>query len=149
MSIDLSLPAFALDCRNWLVVDESDGLLPDDIDGVPLLAVLSTAVVDDDRLHSATAVLSLSLMDSDFDDPDFDDSDLDLYGPGGSMQPGGFGIPDIHVLSTDWTDGHARFVLPAPGGGLAVVAEFSSGPDPLPDLVDRFRDLVSSFRWAA
>ena len=139
MSIDLSLPAFALDCTDWLVTDESDGVLPEDIDGVPLLAVLSTALVAGDALHSATAVLSLSLMDDGFDE-------LDLGPAPVSDDPG---VPDIHVLTTDWADGHARYVLPSPDGDLAIVAEFSSGPDPLPDLVDRFRDLVGSFRWAA
>jgi len=133
VSIDLSLPAFALDCRQWLVANEADGVLPEDIGDVPVLAVLSTAVVAENVLHSASAVLSLGLMDDDF----------------GRCDPAAAGVPYVHVLHADWAAGHARFALPAPDGELVVIAEFSSGPDPLPDLVERFRDLVASFRWAA
>lgn len=139
MTIDLSLPAFALDCRDWLVADGGDEVLPEDIGGVPVLAVLSTALVVDDTLHSASAVLSLGLMEDDFD--------VFTLEPG--IADSRSGVPDIHVLDTDWAAGHARFVLPAPDGELAVIAEFSSAPAPVPDLVERFRDLVSSFRWAA
>lgn len=138
MSIDLVLPAFALDCRQWLVANEADGALPGDIADGPVLAILSTAVVTGQSLQSASAVLSLGLMDDDFD-----------VFPAEPATAAGPSVPDVHVLSADWAVGHACFVLPAPDGDLAVIAEFSSAPDPLSDLVERFRDLVASFRWAA
>lgn len=137
MTTDLTLPAFALDCRDWLVVSEADGVLLEEIDGGPVLAMLSTAVVVDDELCSASAILSLGLLEDDF-------GDADLEPP----VPGRVGAPDVHVIEMDWTAGHARFILPWPDGGLAVIADFSSGATPAPDLVERFRDLVMSFRWA-
>ena len=133
MSIDLSLPTFALDCQDWLVTTEADGLLPDDIDGVPVLAVLSTALVEDGDLQSASAVFSLGLMD---------DADLDQV-----AEAVGELVPAVYVHETDWPHGHARFVVPAPDRSLAVIAEFCSAPNPADDLIHRFHDLVSSFRW--
>lgn len=133
MRIDLSLPTFALDCQDWLVTTEADGILPEDIDGIPVLAILSTALVEDGDLCSASAVFSLGLMD---------DEDLDLIADGADLT-----VPEVYVHETDWAHGHARFVVPAPDRSLAVIAEFSSAAAPSPDLVQRFHQLVSSFRW--
>ena len=132
MSVDLNLPTFGLDCREWLVATEADGLLVEPTDGAPVVAVLSTAVVEDGDLASAQAVFSLALMDED----------------AGSVEGNASGAA-ICVLEADWHAGYARFAVPAPDGALAIVAEFSSAPDPRRELVDRFYDLVTSFRWAA
>ena len=154
MTVDLNLPAFGLDCRDWLVATEAEGLVVEPTDGAPVVAVLSTAVVVGDELVSARAVLSLALLD---DEP----HEFDLY-DAGRDQPGlshrsdadgravrDTGNQDICVLDAQWSEGYARFAVPAPGGELAVVAEFSSAPDPSPELIDRFYDLVTSFHWAA
>jgi hypothetical protein len=154
MSIDLSLPTFALDCRDWLVATEADGILPDDIDGVAVLAVLSTAVVDQGDLQSASAVFSLGLLDDEPDEfsqivgldhtlpAETDPAATDLTNTDRLADE-----PDVYVHDADWAAGHARFVVPSPDGSLAVIAEFSSAPMPSPDLVERFHRLVDSFRW--
>jgi hypothetical protein len=133
MSIDLSLPTFALDCQDWLVTSEVDSMLPEDVDEMPVLVVLSTALIGTTELESANAVFSLGLMD---------DTELDMM-----AQSSGHGVPSVYIHETDWADGHARMVIPTSDGYLAVIAEFSSAPDPSPKLVDRFHSLVSSFRW--
>jgi hypothetical protein len=155
MSVDLNLPSFGLDCRDWLVATEADGLLVDESEGAAVLAILSTAIFRGAELASAQAVLSLALID-----------EASLTGTSGSTgEDGGDGeyaesVPftghlenwagqDICVLDADWSAGYARFAVPAPGGELAVVAEFTSAPDPGRELIDRFYDLVTSFRWAA
>ena len=46
MSWDVVLPAFEMDCRDWLVVTPTTDGLPEEVGGAPLLAVLSTAVFD-------------------------------------------------------------------------------------------------------
>ena len=156
MTVDLNLPAFGLDCREWLVATEAEGLLVEQPDGAPVVAVLSTAVIVGNELVSARAVLSLALLADDdpheFDGQDDISSQLDTRGendqaPAHDAVDGG--TQDICVLDAQWSDGYARFAVPAPGGALAVVAEFSSAPDPSPELIDRFYDLVTSFRWAA
>lgn len=170
MTVDLNLPAFGLDCREWLVATEAEGLVVEQTDGAPIVAVLSTAIVVGSELVSARAVLTLALLDDDdahefgpsADIGDFSDH-LEARDAGGevSRQPGahGTGAQDIGaqdtgtqgicVLDALWSDGYARFAVPAPGGELAVVAEFTSAPDPSAELIDRFYDLVTSFRWAA
>jgi hypothetical protein len=144
MTVDLNLPAFGLDCREWLVATEAEGLVVEPTDGAPIVAVLSTAVVVGRDLMSARAVLSLALLDGeDPHDSEFSDAD-----PGDEIHHG-VETQDICVLEAQWSDGYARFAVPAPGGELAIVAEFSSGPNPSAELIDRFYDLVTSFRWAA
>jgi hypothetical protein len=144
MTVDLNLPAFGLDCREWLVATEAEGLVAEPTDGAPIVAVLSTAVVVGYDLMSARAVLSLALLDGeDPHDSDFLTSDLD------DDDHHDVAAQDICVLEAQWSDGYARFAVPAPGGELAIVAEFSSAPNPSAELIDRFYDLVTSFRWAA
>ena len=166
MSVDLNLPTFGLDCREWLVATEADGLLGDESDGAPVVAILSTAVIHGAELSSAQAVLSLALID------DYSLGDgFELEADGGGQSTNGelvdpasnevncatrsgghmenWAGQDICVLDVDWSAGYARFVVPAPGGELAVVAEFTSAPHPGRELVNRFYDLVTSFRWAA
>ena len=60
---DLVLPAFAMDCRDWLVITPTQAGLPDEVAGAPLLAVLSTAVLGADSFRSASAVLTVGLLD--------------------------------------------------------------------------------------
>lgn len=166
MSVDLNLPSFGLDCRDWLVATEADGLLVEESDCAAVVAVLSTAVIRGAELASAQAVLSLALIDEasptgapgwagdnglggDQDEPGFDTAGGDdAYLPPNSRMEHWAG-QDICVLEADWTAGYARFAVPAPGGELAIVAEFTSAPDPGPELVNRFYDLVTSFHWAA
>jgi hypothetical protein len=145
MTVDLNLPAFGLDCREWLVATEAEGLLVEQTDGAPVVAVLSTAVVMGSELVSARAVLSLALLE---DDEPHEVGRRDEREGHGDVHDDG-GTQGICVLDAQWSDGYARFAVPAPGGELAVVAEFSSAPDPSPELIDRFYDLVTSFRWAA
>ena len=66
---DLVLPAFEMDCRDWMVVSPTDAGLPEDVAGAPLLAVLSTVVIEDD-IREATGALTVGLID---DDDDLDD----------------------------------------------------------------------------
>jgi hypothetical protein len=140
MSVDLNLPTFGLDCREWLVATEAEGLLIEEADGAPVVAVLSTAVIEGDELSSAQAVFSLALVDEETLGAARTDADGDHPDVRGH---------DICVLDADWPSGYARFAVPVPGGELAIVAEFSSAPDPGTELVNRFYDLVTSFRWAA
>ncbi len=144
MSIDLSLPTFALDCRDWLVATEGDGILPDDIGGVAVLAVLSTALVDAGELQSASAVFSLGLLD---DEPDEFAQIVGIEDAARSDASELQDAPEVFVHDADWAAGHARFVVPSPDRSLAVIAEFSSSPLPSHDLVERFHRLVDSFRW--
>jgi hypothetical protein len=166
MTVDLNLPAFGLDCREWLVATEAEGLVVEQTDDAPIVAVLSTAVVVGHDLMSARAVLSLALLDGDdphdthFPDVDVLDADRGHEGRGSNDDAAHaaagrtdnhevIAAQDICVLEAQWSDGYARFAVPAPGGELAIVAEFSSAPNPSAELVDRFYDLVTSFRWAA
>ena len=66
---DLVLPAFEMDCREWMVVSPNEAGLPDDVAGAPLLAGLSTAIIDDDTVK-ATGALTVGLID--------DEEDLDV-----------------------------------------------------------------------
>jgi hypothetical protein len=42
-----------------------------------------------------------------------------------------------------------RFMLPAPGGRLALLAEFAMPEGRDPEVVERVEDLMRSFKWAA
>jgi hypothetical protein len=145
---DVVLPAFEMDCRDWLVATPDEAGLPEEVEGAPLLAVLSSAVVDEGDLQSVSAVITVGLLDEDaplavplHDDcvaaevvDGFDDSDDDVA---------------------------VRYIVPAPDGQLALLAEFSvrtgagvstgsHGRVPTdPELSRRIEALMSSFRWAA
>ena len=47
----------------------------------------------------------------------------------------------------DVAAGSARYVVPAPDGRLALLAEFTAGSD-CDELLQRFQQLMASFRWA-
>ncbi len=132
---DPVLPAFELDCREWLVVSPNEAGLADDVSGAPLLAVLSTAIIEGDILE-ATGALTVGLID--------DDEDLDV-------RPVAPGAAAHELLDNDCAPGTRRYVMPAPGQHhLAVLAEFVMARGEAEDeLGQRVEALMTSFRWQA
>lgn len=130
---DLVLPAFEMDCRDWIVLSPGDAGMPDDIAGSPLLAILSTAVIEEDVLE-AKGALSVGLIDGA--------DELDTR----ALRPG---APVHELVGSDATPGTDRYVIPAPNGApLALVAEFVIEQDSYDDeLRQRVRRLMHSFRW--
>src|SRR4051812_8933066 len=105
---DLVLPAFEMDCRDWLVVGPTEAGLPEDVAGVPLLAVLSTVLIDND-IEEATRALTVGVLD--------DDGDLDSRPPRRSSA-------DYDSWEDQCRPGCRRYAMPAPGGHrLALLAE--------------------------
>jgi hypothetical protein len=131
---DLVLPAFAMDCRDWLVITPSQAGLPEEVGGAPLLAVLSTAVVGADDLRSASGVLTVGLLDADIPTKPV---------PGSAVA--------VELVEDDWsrTEASHRYLLPAPEGQLALVAEFSTPDGTDAEVVERIEALMASFHWAA
>ena len=125
---ELTLPAFELDCRDWLVAEPAEAGLPEEVAGAPVVAVLSSAVVERDQLYSVAAVLSLGLIDEGF--PESTDGARQLLDP----------EVDAQLV---------RYVLPAPGGQLGLLAEFTLDEFAAPVLRARVEALMASFRWAA
>jgi hypothetical protein len=130
---ELVLPAFEMDCRDWLVVTPAEAGLPDEVAGAPILVMLSTLVIGDDSLREASGVLTIGLLDDDTPPtrPVAQDSVaaelLDMDGPTDSLQ----------------------YVLAAPDGNLALLAEFSMPDGSEGEIVRRIESLMTSFRWAA
>jgi hypothetical protein len=130
---DLVLPSFEMDCRDWLVATPDETGIPEEVDGAPLLAVLSTAVIDADGLRPASGVLTVGLMDDDVHAiRTFDDD-----------------CPAAEILEEFADADVLRFVLPAPSGPLALLAEFTMPQGRDREVVDRVETLMRSFRWAA
>lgn len=130
---DLVLPAFEMDCRDWLVVTPAEAGLPDEIAGAPLLAVLSTVVLGGESFVPASGVLTVGLLDDD--------------GP-----PTRQLSPDCiaaELVDADDSGDCVRYVLPAPDQRLALLAEFALAEGTDPDVVERIESLMVSFRWAA
>ncbi len=127
----LELPAFELDCRDWLIATPADGSIPEEIAGAPVVAVLSTAVIGAEDIVAASAVLSIGLLDEPVDSVRLDDES-----------------PVAELIDFDTNRGLARYVVPAPDGPLALLAEFSAKGE-CGDLMDRFARLMASFRWAS
>ncbi len=127
---DLVLPSFEMDCRDWLVATPDGSGIPEEVDGAPVLAVLSTAVIDEAGLRPASGVLTVGLMDDDI-------TAVSLHE----------GSPAAEIIDLDGD--YLRFVLRAPTGPLALLAEFSLPDGPDPEVVDRVETLMRSFRWAA
>ncbi len=127
----LELPAFELDCRDWLISTPEDGSVPEEIGGAPIVAVLSTAVIGDRDITPASAVLSIGLLDEPVDCVQLDADS-----------------PVAELIDFDAAEGSARYVVPAPDGQLALLAEFSAGCSCV-DLMARFDALMASFRWAS
>jgi hypothetical protein len=130
---DLVLPAFEMDCRDWLVVTPAEAGLPDEIAGAPLLAVLSTVVLGDESFVPASGVRTVGLLD--------DDSPA-----GRPLQPD---CVAAELVDPEDSGGCVRYVLPAPDRRLALLAEFSMAEGADRDVVDRIESLMVSFRWAA
>jgi hypothetical protein len=131
---DLVLPAFEMDCRDWMVVSPTEAGLPDDVAGAPLLAVLSTMVIEDD-ICEATGALTVGLIDGD------EDLDTRAVAPGAAAH---------ELLDQESTPGTRRYVMPAPGEQkLALLAEFVMGRDADDELGRRVEALMTSFRWQA
>lgn len=129
---DLVLPSFAMDCRDWLVITPTQAGLPDEVAGAPLLAVLSTAVLGAHTFRSASAVLTVALLDSDI-----------------ATRPVAGSAVAAELIDVDDASDTLRYVLPTPDGQLALVAEFTTPDGADPDVVDRIEALMASFRWAA
>jgi hypothetical protein len=130
---DMVLPAFEMDCRDWIVVSPSEAGLPEDASGAPLLAVLSTMVIEDDILE-ATGALTVGIID------DEDELDTRALGPGCSAQ---------ELLDLDSLPGTRRYVMPAPNQQLALLAEFVVAGDGTAELDRRVEALMTSFKWQA
>ncbi|MGI8678022.1 MAG: hypothetical protein ACR2LX_04895 [Jatrophihabitans sp.] len=128
---DLVLPAFELDCRDWIVIQPGEAGLPEDVVGAPVLAVLTTAVVEDD-IREATGALTLGLLDADIE-----------------VREIAAGATACELLDFDQPPGTKRFVMPAPDSALALLAEFVVAPDSEDELERRVDALMTSFRWQA
>jgi len=129
---DLVLPSFAMDCRDWIVITPAQAGLPDDVAGSPLLAVLSTAVLGADSFRSASAVLTVALLDSEVATRPLADSTV-----------------AAHLLDADGLPDPLRYILPTPDGQLALVAEFTTPDGADGEVAARIESLMASFRWAA
>lgn len=127
----LELPAFELDCRDWLIATPDDGSIPEEIGGAPVVAVLSTVMIGAQELTPASAVLSIGLLDEPVDA-------VRIHADS----------PVAELIDFDVVVGSARYVVPAPSGQLALLAEFTGGQD-CGELMERFRELMTSFRWAS
>lgn len=131
---DLVLPAFEMDCRDWMVVSPRDAGLPDEVEDAPLLAVLSTVVIDDD-VREATGALTVGIIE--------DENELEV-------RPVDPASPAQELLDVDQLPGTRRFVMPAPNRQLALLAEFvvqdDAGTSDI-ELELRVEKLMASFRW--
>jgi hypothetical protein len=130
---DLVLPSFEMDCRDWLVVTPQEAGLPDEIDGTPLLAMLSTVVIGSESFSPASGVLTVALVD--------DESPQSRPVPGSGVA--------AELVDPDAEAFGMRYVLPTPNGRLALLAEFAMPEGRDPEVVERVEDLMRSFRWAA
>jgi hypothetical protein len=131
---DLTLPSFEMDCRDWVVVTPDEAGIPDEVAGTPLLAMLSTVVIGADRFTPASGVLTIGLVDEDTP----------------SAVPVDGGAVAAELVDPDSDDEFGmRFVLPTPGGKLALLAEFAMPEGRDPEIVERVEDLMRSFKWAA
>jgi hypothetical protein len=128
----MELPAFELDCRDWLVATPEDGTVPEELGGAPVVAVLSTVCIGAHDLEPASAVLSIGLLDE----------------PVAAVRIGA-DSPVAELIDVDRAAGSARYVVPAPEGPLALLAEFSAGRACGDELIKRFERLMRSFRWAS
>ncbi|SHG07227.1 hypothetical protein SAMN05443575_1293 [Jatrophihabitans endophyticus] len=142
---DLVLPAFEMDCRDWIVVSASEAGLPEDVEGAPLLAVLSTMVIDDD-VREATGALTVGIIDDD-------ELAVRQVAPGSVAH---------ELVDDDPAPGKRRYIMPAPNRQLALLAEFvvaddsvehaaeparTADPVVTSELDRRVEALMTSFRW--
>jgi hypothetical protein len=130
---DLTLPSFEMDCRDWVVVTPDDAGIPDELGGTPLLAMLSTVVIGEDRFTPASGVLTIGLLD--------DETPVAVPVDGGDVA--------AELVDDEGDEFGMRFVLPTPSGRLALLAEFAMPEGRDPEVVGRVEDLMRSFKWAA
>ena len=128
---DMVLPAFEMDCRDWMVVSPSEAGMPEAVSDAPLLAVLSTMVVEED-IREATGALTVGIIE------DGDDLDTRAVAPGSVAH---------ELIDFDPAPGTRRYVMPAPGQRLALLAEFVVQDDFADELDQRVERLMASFRW--
>ena len=143
---ELVLPDFQMDCRDWVVLSLDDAVLDflglgEEAAAMPLLAVLSTAIIGRHELYPVRATLSVGLLD----------------GATLATRPFAVGCMAAEVIEEDFTDsGSVSYVLPTPDGDLALMAEFYIDTDDVEamDLSDwaelrvRAENLMISFQWA-
>jgi hypothetical protein len=132
MQGDLVLPAFQMDCRDWLVVTPGEAGIPEEVAGAPLLALLSTAVIGPGDLSSASAVLTVGLLDDDAPP---------------AVSPA-FDCVAAEVIDADGDDRSVRYLVPSPDGRLALLAEFTMDGDTV-EVRQRIEALMASFRWTS
>lgn len=125
----LELPAFEMDCRDWLVAAPFEPDTAEDSDGAPVVAVLSTASISEESLVSGRAVFRLGLVD-----------ELDRAVNDDPAAP--------ELVDVDFAAGSVRYLVAAPGSVLALVAEFHAEAADV-ELMGRFEKLMTSFRWAS
>jgi hypothetical protein len=126
------LPAFEMDCRDWIVVGPDEAGLPEDLAGAPVLAVLSSVIIGDGDILETSGVLTVGLLDG----AQADDLGARPVAPGAVA----------HELSPLEPAADAiRYVMPAPNRQLAVLAEFA--PTAELELQERIEHLMVSFRW--
>jgi hypothetical protein len=130
---DLVLPAFEMDCRDWLVVTPAEAGLPDEVAGAPLLVVLSTLVIGDETVREASGVVTIGLLDDETP----------------STRPVASGCVAAELIDVDEPSDALQYVLAAPDGRLALLAEFSMPDGADEEVVRRIESLMKSFRWAA
>jgi len=132
MQGDLVLPAFQMDCRDWLVVTPGEAGIPEEIAGAPLLALLSTAVIGPGDWSSASAVLTVGLLDEDAP----------------PAVPPAFDCVAAEVVDTEADDRSVRYLVPSPDCRLALLAEFTMDGDTV-EVRQRIEALMASFRWTS
>jgi hypothetical protein len=132
MQGDLVLPAFQMDCRDWLVVTPGEAGIPEEVADAPLLALLSTAVIGPGDLSSASAVLTVGLLDDDAP----------------PAVPPAFDCVAAEVIDADGDDRSVRYLVPSPDGRLALLAEFTMDGDTA-EVRQRIEALMASFRWTS
>lgn len=120
-----------MDCRDWLVYIPSQVGLPDELDGAPLLAALSTAVFSPEVFRSVSAVLTIG------------DAAEDI----GTRPVAGAHVA-ARVIETDRAaKTSVRYVLPTPNGQLALMAHFYTPDGADAEIIGRIETLMASFRW--
>ena len=105
--------------------------MPEDVSGTPLLAVLSTMVVEDD-IREATGALTVGIIEEG------EELDTRAVAPGSIAR---------ELLDEVPEPGTRRYVMPAPGQRLALLAEFVVENDDEAELDQRVERLMASFRW--
>jgi hypothetical protein len=129
---DLVLPAFEMDCRDWLVVSPEQAGQPDDVSGAPILVMLSTLVIGADSFREASGVMTIGLLDEDAP----------------QTRPVARDCVAAEVLDIDAPNDSLQYVLAAPDGRLALLAEFTMPDGADGEVVHRIESLMTSFRWA-